>query len=435
MTSKAPVYVGHEYLHPVKEISRGRFGAGVLLVYDAQKCDHVVCKRVSLRDSEEFERQVLLHIRASFHQSVVRFMGLLPSSTTCFQYAVEYLMDGNLRKLVVSDVGLPDAACKRIIQQLSSCLTYLHNSLGIVHGNVNPENVLITSISRCNVKLSNFGKAHTVGSSIKISNKKSCDDRYPDFSWKINFRRFKSYLSQRTSSLKISPRGRRRQSIGTAVECDQQPGEEVRKRKVPSLIRRYSSVLTSESPILKSGKEPDIHEFTLDDFKNEVSSIMFSQAFTAPELVNATRYVASPAADNWSLAILAIYCVTGNTPWEVASVENIKYTTFLHSGRRSQSLTPTLREKRKHELHSRLAPFRSASLSSLMVSMKKKPLSERKMSAIFEKCICDFLKQPANSRNSICSRKDVMSKKWGEDAHKWSHYEDCFFDEDWIKEQ
>ena len=113
------MYLGFEYLHPVKEISRGRFGAGLLLVYDSKKCQNVVAKRVSKRNEESFERQITIHIRASSHETVVRFMGLLPPSTSCFQYAIEHVSAGNLRQLVVSDVGLPDEPTKYIVRQVN----------------------------------------------------------------------------------------------------------------------------------------------------------------------------------------------------------------------------------------------------------------------------------------------------------------------------
>ena len=119
MTSHAPIYSGFQNLHPLTEISRGRFGAGLLLVYDTKKCDHLVAKRISKRNEDSFERQVTLHIRASSHVNVVQFMGLLPSSTTCFQYAMEYFPDGDLRQLVVDDVGLPDVPSKYIFRQVS----------------------------------------------------------------------------------------------------------------------------------------------------------------------------------------------------------------------------------------------------------------------------------------------------------------------------
>ena len=119
MTSRAPIYLGYEFLHPLTELSRGRYGAGLLLVYDAKKCLNVVAKRVSKRYEESFERQVTIHIRASSHFNVVGFLGLLPSSTSCFQYAIDYVPDGNLRQLVVSDVGLPDEPSKYIFRQVS----------------------------------------------------------------------------------------------------------------------------------------------------------------------------------------------------------------------------------------------------------------------------------------------------------------------------
>ena len=136
----------------------------------------------------------------------------------------------------------------------------------------------------------------------------------------------------------------------------------------------------------------------MDDYLREIDGEIFSQAFTAPELINATRYVASPAADNWSLTMVAVYCVTGNTPWETATVDNRKYTAFLHSTQRSKSFTPNLNERKNAQSPLRLSKFRSKSLTSLVESMKRKTTSDRRLSLAFEGKIIEVFKQPADKR-------------------------------------
>ena len=156
--------------------------------------------------------------------------------------------------------------------------------------------------------------------------------------------------------------------------------------------------MTSGRSSPKSAKDVDVHEFTIEDYIREIDAEVFSQAFTAPELVNATRYVASPAADNWSLVMLAIFCVTGNTPWENAAVDNRKYTAFLHSAQRSKSFTPNLNERGKDHTSNGIATIRSRSLSSLVESIKKRTTPERALSPAFEKKITKILKQPTVKR-------------------------------------
>ena len=153
----------------------------------------------------------------------------------------------------------------------------------------------------------------------------------------------------------------------------------------------------SSSP--KASKDVDIHEYTIEDFLHEIDSEVFSQAFTAPELVNATRYVANPAADKWSLTMLGVFCVTGNTPWENAAVDNRKYTAFLHSAQRSKSFTPNLNERGRDHCANGLSKIRSKSLSSLVESLKKRTTPpERPLSPGFERKITDILKQTTCQR-------------------------------------
>ena len=103
------------------------------------------------------------------------------------------------------------------ILQLQLCLDYLHNDLGIVHGAVRPDHVLIASANRCCVKLTNFSNAHMIGSSVKMNRKDSGSRSQP---WKKQLNRLKSFLIQRTTSLKVTPGSRfrsTRRSVDVSV--------------------------------------------------------------------------------------------------------------------------------------------------------------------------------------------------------------------------
>ncbi|XP_078494664.1 serine/threonine-protein kinase SBK1-like [Ciona intestinalis] len=404
--SKAHEYKGYEHLHPITELSRGRYGTGVLLVQDVKRCTHLAAKRVSMRDRETFERQITCHMRVSSHPAIVRFMGVLPSSTTCYQYAMEYVMEGNLRHLVVKDIGLPDEATKCIMRQLHQVISYLHDTTHIIHGDLRPENILMSCTSRCNIKLCNFSKAHSIGACVKMNSKPGSMNGSQHTSWRHHLRHFTSFLRKRRPSINLD-RIDQEEDIGVCLSPNNSP---VKRR--PSSIRRNTCTPT------------EFHEYTVGDMKREFNSEIFSQAFTAPELVNATRYIASPASDNWSLAILAIYCVTGATPWEIASVDNVKYTNFLHSSQRAQSLTPSTVERNRPEI-CRILKIRSSSLTSLVGSLKRR---EGAMTPAFEKRVMETLQQPADKRVSIDDLSDI---RLSYDSNKWKHYEDRYFNEEW----
>jgi len=146
--------------------------------------------------------------------------------------------------------------------------------------------------------------------------------------------------------------------------------------------------------------EEDQHEYTVADAKREIASRIFSSAFTAPELINATRCVASPACDNWSLAIMAIYMVTGITPWKSASVENSKYTAYIHSDRKRSPLSPIL--KRKLIRSKSLNVTSSSSITSVIGSFRKRYLHDRPITPAFESKMIEVLHPNANMRCCRC---------------------------------
>ncbi|CAI2385055.1 unnamed protein product [Moneuplotes crassus] len=66
---------------------------------------------------------------------------------------LEYFEGTDIKEFVQKNGPLSNDGCKRVIQQLSSCVSYLH-SKGIAHRDIKPENVLIDE--ELNIKLIDF---------------------------------------------------------------------------------------------------------------------------------------------------------------------------------------------------------------------------------------------------------------------------------------
>ncbi len=97
----------------------------------------------SERDMERFEREVQVTARMT-HPNTVAVYDFGHTPAGIFYYAMEYLVGITLAELVRDDGPQPEARVVSILQQLLGSLAEAHDA-GLVHRDVKPANVMITS--------------------------------------------------------------------------------------------------------------------------------------------------------------------------------------------------------------------------------------------------------------------------------------------------
>ncbi|XP_078491121.1 uncharacterized protein LOC144747162 [Ciona intestinalis] len=121
-------------------------------------------------------------LQQTMHPHIVTFHGvaILPDMEVL---VMEFMEGGNFEDLIISNEVLPWTKRLRLLQELASAISYLHNldrKKSVIHGDIKPQNILLTK-SRV-LKLSDFGSvairkrtgASTLAIDISPSNQHTC---------------------------------------------------------------------------------------------------------------------------------------------------------------------------------------------------------------------------------------------------------------------
>ena len=116
-------------------------------------------------DQKNFSQEINLMLQAN-HKHIVQIIGYT-SWNNSMAMIMEYMPGVNLSSLLLNKIGtqflvpvIPDALCRRFCFDISSGVTYLHYAFydeRIVHGDLKPNNILLTGELRC--KIGDFGGA------------------------------------------------------------------------------------------------------------------------------------------------------------------------------------------------------------------------------------------------------------------------------------
>lgn len=148
-----------------KTIAEGCF-ARILLATNKKDKTTVVLKAVhtELTNLKDFSREFHYSYHLSPHPGILASYEVNFKADDCFIFAQEYAPFGDLAANVKAG-GLSEEFCKKIAQQLTSALEFVH-SKQLVHRDIKLENVLVFDQDMSRVKLCDFGATRREGTLV-----------------------------------------------------------------------------------------------------------------------------------------------------------------------------------------------------------------------------------------------------------------------------
>nr|CAB3221697.1 dual specificity protein kinase shkD-like [Phallusia mammillata] len=123
-------------------------------------------------------KKEIKHMQLARHDNVVQVFGFV-KWLFHFGIVMEYCKAGDLRSFVFSpNVDLKTGLLIRILTEIAKGMAFLHNltEKHLVHGNVKPENILLTK--KLNIKISDFGNSKLVSLSKSLLKSKQLNTNF-----------------------------------------------------------------------------------------------------------------------------------------------------------------------------------------------------------------------------------------------------------------
>ncbi|XP_069071820.1 serine/threonine-protein kinase SBK1-like isoform X3 [Pleurodeles waltl] len=159
-----------EHFDVLGELGRGTYGQVVLAKHRWTGAGVALKLLSKVRVQQQaFLLEFSMSLLLSAHPNIINTLIASWQTSTHFVFAQEVAPAGSLHSLLVPKVGISEVLVKRCVLQISNALHYMH-SLGLVHRDVKPDNVMLMDPEcRC-VKLSDFGLTSLTGSTIPSMN-------------------------------------------------------------------------------------------------------------------------------------------------------------------------------------------------------------------------------------------------------------------------
>ncbi|XP_050077582.1 serine/threonine-protein kinase meng-po [Anopheles maculipalpis] len=153
-----------------KMIAEGCF-AKIYLAHHRPTGTTVVLKAIhtELTSLKEFVREFHYNYQLSHHPNILSCYQVKFQTKEYYVYAQEHAPFGDLAANVGAS-GLPESSCKKIAEQLSSALGFMHLK-GLVHRDLKLENVLVFTPDFSRIKLCDFGTTTREGVLVSKNNK------------------------------------------------------------------------------------------------------------------------------------------------------------------------------------------------------------------------------------------------------------------------
>ncbi|XP_053691805.1 serine/threonine-protein kinase meng-po [Sabethes cyaneus] len=153
-----------------KTIAEGCF-AKVLLAHHRPTGTTVVLKAIhtELTTLKEFIKEFHYNYQLSHHPNILSCYQVKFQTNEYYVYAQEHAPFGDLAGNVGAN-GLQETSCKKIAEQLSSALGFMHLK-GLVHRDLKLENILVFTPDFSRIKLCDFGTTTREGILVSKNNK------------------------------------------------------------------------------------------------------------------------------------------------------------------------------------------------------------------------------------------------------------------------
>jgi serine/threonine protein kinase len=296
----------------LRRLSRGAFGTVFLAkfndVTDTQPMAIKVIGKNQIRDGM-FEQQLMRErsIMAAISKAGEMFVHLKAAFQTRdnLYMVMEYVPGGDCCSLLLTRGQLSESTARFIVAEVASALSVLH-SLGYMHRDIKPDNILFTS--RGHVKLADFGMAAPLNTSQNaksphIIGPDSRDDNDHGFHWQM-------------------------QSIYSAGGGGGVEGPYSPVSMTAGILSNDSSE-SGMSLILGRGMNEE-------GFRN---TVVGNVSYASPESVIGAYY--NQSIDWWALGVLIFHLICGKTPFEAPSSNEI-IDNILNNRIRWTLLTPSI---------------------------------------------------------------------------------------------
>ncbi|KAG5675657.1 hypothetical protein PVAND_005544 [Polypedilum vanderplanki] len=139
-----------------KTVAEGHF-AKIFLAKHKITQTSVILKALhkELTGLKEFIKEFHYNYQLSHHPYILSCYQVKFQTNDFFVFAMDYAPYGDLSHHVGAN-GIPESCCKKIADQLSSALGFMH-SKSLVHRDIKLENILIFALDFSRIKLSDFG--------------------------------------------------------------------------------------------------------------------------------------------------------------------------------------------------------------------------------------------------------------------------------------
>mmetsp|Transcript_9585 Transcript_9585/g.30691 ORF Transcript_9585/g.30691 Transcript_9585/m.30691 type:complete len:588 (+) Transcript_9585:66-1829(+) len=271
------------------------------------------------------------------HPHVVEMLEVWETPTELY-IVMERALGGELFDRIVDRGNFTEAEAKTVMRQLLSALSDMHRR-GVIHRDVKPENLLLTTPDGWDIKLSDFGLVKTLEEEEDTAEAAPAPSSSRDEAdWQHQPRRRPSWGEALEPVDETEPQQyvhthERSEGGGLAVSMSHalarpRGGVDYYYATTQGVDVRLNAPFVAESPVASSMYLSEEEAFALlsdepDRTERDVAALFRSAAthtlcgspyYMAPEVCSRERY--GPAVDVWSAGVVMYILLTGSPPWD-----------------------------------------------------------------------------------------------------------------------